>query len=294
MTIVNTFGRLVVLDNFQRDRTLPKFKVPAKSAPTGYATKYQPNPSEGSDSESDTDEESSEDSFPPMRSTPFRSVQFSNGGGVLTIPAVPQKPGLWAKIKRWFKPAPAYEQVSVQEFFRSVHDSVEELKVVDHRAEGYNRLLREAKANGQVALVEQLLAGLASTRGEAHLVALGMTKVISEDTLIGFERRCERGLRLDWLKNFTRPIPAEIQAKKLAADERGVFDAYVVLHYDPQNKGSALTQAEVEKKKDPILFGLMEGRRVLYYVGDWVDEHCDLTLDKLADTMGAGAVGDIT
>lgn len=283
----------MVLDNFERDRTLPKFKAKAKLAPTGYVTKYQ-NPSDDSDSEGDTDEDS-EGSMTPMGVTPFRSAQFvSNGGGFLTIPPVPRERGLWSRIKGWFRPAPAYEQVSVQEFFRSVHDSVEELTVVDHRAEGYNRLLQEAKANGQVALVEQLLMGLAAARNEAQLVALGMTKVISEDTLIGFERKCERGLRLDWLKNFTRPIPAEIQAKKLAADEREVFDAYVVLHYDPQNKGSALTQAEVEKKKDPILFGLMEGRRVLYYVGDWVDEHCDLTLDKLADTMGAGAVGDIT
>lgn len=286
--IVNSSGRLVVLDNFERDRTLPKFKV--NPVPTGYKS--------GSIGEDDMDSE--EVSEVSIESSPFRSSKFISNG-FLTFNTEPQKRGLWARVKNWLQTdvresAPRVErsQMSVQEFFRSVHDSVEELAVVDHRADGYNRLLHEAKANGQTALVEQLLAGLAATRGESQLVALGMTRTVSEETLIGFVGKCERGLRLDWLKNFTRPIPSDVQARKVAADERGVFDAYVVLHYDPEGTGSALTQAEVEKKRDPILFGLMENRRVLYYVGDWVDEYCDLTLDKLADAMGASAVGKIT
>ena len=288
--IVNMSGRLRVLDNFERDQTLPKFK--ARPAPTGYR---MGSISIGDDSmDSEIGEDSDEEPLVMIKS-PFRSSKFVPSG-VLTVSTVPQERGLWATVKDWFQSAPRTEpsQMSVQEFFRSVHDSVEELVVVDHRADGYNRLLHEAKANGQVALVEQLLAGLAAARSESQLVAMGMTRVVSEETLIGFVTKCERGLRLDWLKNFTRPIPADVQAKKVAADQRGVFDAYVVLHFDPENKGSALTQAEVEKKRDPILFGLMEDRRVLYFVGDWVDEYCDLTLDKLADTMGASAVGDIT
>lgn len=39
-------------------------------------------------------------------------------------------------------------------------------------------------------------------------------------------------------------------------------------------------------KKDPILFGLMTERRVLYFVGDWVDDFCNLTLDQIADVLG--------
>lgn len=42
-----------------------------------------------------------------------------------------------------------------------------------------------------------------------------------------------------------------------------------------------------------ILFGLIEGRRRLYVVGDWVDEICDLTMDQIADSIGNDAIGEI-
>lgn len=29
----------------------------------------------------------------------------------------------------------------------------------------------------------------------------------------------------------------------------------------------------------------MENSRKLYYIGDWEDEYCDLTLDKFLDTI---------
>jgi hypothetical protein len=46
-----------------------------------------------------------------------------------------------------------------------------------------------------------------------------------------------------------------------------------------------MTKAEVEKAKDPILFGVLKGTRNLYFIGDWIDEYCDLTLDKFLSTL---------
>jgi hypothetical protein len=46
-----------------------------------------------------------------------------------------------------------------------------------------------------------------------------------------------------------------------------------------------MTKAEVEKAKDPILFGVVKGTRNLYYIGDWIDEYCDLTLDKFLSVL---------
>jgi hypothetical protein len=48
---------------------------------------------------------------------------------------------------------------------------------------------------------------------------------------------------------------------------------------------TADTKEEIARKKDPILFGLIEDRRRLYFVGDWEDEYCNLTLDKIADAV---------
>jgi hypothetical protein len=44
-------------------------------------------------------------------------------------------------------------------------------------------------------------------------------------------------------------------------------------------------KVEEEKKKDPILFGVIQNSRKLYFIGDWTDEFCDLTLDKMMEII---------
>ncbi|HEY8094921.1 MAG TPA: hypothetical protein VIE65_02365 [Methylobacter sp.] len=60
-----------------------------------------------------------------------------------------------------------------------------------------------------------------------------------------------------------------------------------------QAKAYSETKAEIEARKDPILFGMIKGRRILYYICDWVDEYCDLTLDQIADTIGKETIQEI-
>lgn len=35
------------------------------------------------------------------------------------------------------------------------------------------------------------------------------------------------------------------------------------------------------KRKDPILFGVIAGSNKLYFIGDWIDEYCDLRFDDV-------------
>ena len=46
------------------------------------------------------------------------------------------------------------------------------------------------------------------------------------------------------------------------------------------------TAKEEAKRRDPIIFGVIAGSKKLYYVDDWVDEYCDLTLDAFVDSLG--------
>ena len=46
------------------------------------------------------------------------------------------------------------------------------------------------------------------------------------------------------------------------------------------------TAREEAKRKDPIIFGVIAGSEKLYYVADWVDEYCDLTLEAFIDAIG--------
>ena len=149
---------------------------------------------------------------------------------------------------------------------------------------------RDRKRSGQTALVEKLQGGLDAFRGESQLVAVGLTRYVEEQDLVRFYKQSDRGLRLDWVRNFTRIIPDAVLETKLRCDELKVFDNYVVLHYDPEAKSFAETEAERAKRRDPILFGVIRGSTALYFVGDWIDELCDLTLHQIADARGAGAV----
>ena len=201
--------------------------------------------------------------------------------------------GLWARIKRWWMSNGRNDpkEISVAQFFSSVKNNVEELKIVQERAQGYAEAIHQAQMAGQQALVESLERNLRVARTEAQLAATGAVRFVSEETIVKFAKQTKRGLRLDWIKNFARPLPNDVLEVKLKTDGLGIFDNYVVLHYDPDGRATQMTEAEVaEAKKDPILFGVIENRRRLYFIADWVDEQCDLTLDQIADTLGSKAI----
>ena len=69
-------------------------------------------------------------------------------------------------------------------------------------------------------------------------------------------------------------------------NELEVFDNYVILYYDPEGTVYKETAYEEAKRRDPIIFGVIAGSKKLYYVADWVDEYCDLTLDAFVDALG--------
>lgn len=289
--------RLEVVENFQIDWQLPKFrKKMSKVAPgTGQkADHIEVLDLTEVDSESSDDKEDDDDFGQTFRMS-SRNIVMNSTWGIQEVKLERAEPPWW---KFWAKkPARVTEPeptMSIEEFFASIKNTSQELVIVKERAHGYERALDNAKKTGQLALLEQLKSGINAYKMETQLVALGMTKYVEEQAIIAFYKQCKKGLRLDWVKNFVRTIPEEIAAKKAHADELGIFDNYVVLHYDPQAKSFAETEKEKEARKDPILFGMMKNRTQLYFIGDWIDEYCDLTLDQIAETLGADVVKSVT
>ena len=278
--MINAQGRLLVIEEFQVDRNLPKFKK-----------RHNPNAISKDEQYQSDDEVKSDEDF-----TPNITFNTFNEGGVTRFAVNtqgPARPEPW--YVRWFgwlspKKAEPTPTMTIEDFFKSVKHSAQELVIVQARAKGYEAALVNAKKAGQQALFEKLAAGLNAFKMETQLLALGLTKFVNEEDIVRFYKLSKKGLRLDWIRNFTRPIPEPITTRKAHADELGIFDNYVVLHYDPTAKSFAETEAEKAARKDPILFGLMKDRTQLYVVGDWVDEHCDLTLDQFAEIVGAQAI----
>ena len=269
----NNQDRLNIFENFRTDRQLLKFMRPKAKSAMGESE---------DDSDVGTDE----------------SFSFNNGtilirseSPVVSVPSSAPKSWvsrLWARVRR--KKTPTIE-MTVAEFFRSVKNTTSQLEVVDERAAGYEKAMMDAVWMGQTALKEQLQKGLLATRSEAQLVAMGLGKYIEESAVVAFAKKSSKAIRLDWIANFVRLIPDNIRELKRSADALDIFDNYVVMHHDPTGKSWSETEAErKERERDPILFGVIEGRRRLYYVGDWADEFCDLTLDHVADTLGKDVI----
>jgi len=256
----NQAGKLDIFENFRVDRELPKFKVKTtKDSILNENSKFE--------------------------------IMLGDRDVVITT----QKPkGFWDRLKRLFRKQEPRPSLTVEQFFVSTKQTMQQIEVVTERAQGYERAILEAQQTGQKALLENLQNNLVGIKAEARLVSLGLNKYLNEDTVVQLAKKATKGLRLDWITNFTRYIPDNLCALKLQCDELGIFDNYVILHYDPLAKSWAETEKErLARKRDPILFGVMRGRRRLYYIGDWIDEFCDLTLDQVADILGKESINVI-
>lgn len=186
-----------------------------------------------------------------------------------------------ALIKRIFSRKP----VSVIKTFDLILKTSEELEIVKTRSGGYMELIKKAESMGQVALAEKLKKDLPIKMLENKLFATNFKRFIDEQDVIKFALKCEKGLRLTYVKNYTRIIPEDVASKKIEADALEVFDNYAILHYDPDGKATEMTETEKAKAKDPILFGLIKDSTKLYFIGDWKDELCDLTLEEIVNKL---------
>jgi len=173
--------------------------------------------------------------------------------------------------------------ISIVEFFTQVTKSYEELTPIAEIAEHYEKALVQAKTMGQIALLQRLIDLMDTVKGETVLIAMGLKKYVTEKQVIDFYEKVgeDKNLKLSWIKHFNRIIPEEVYDVKKDVDERKIFDNYVILHYDPKDNGEKPTKEEIEKRKDPILFGVIKNSRKLYYIADWKDEYCDLTLEEM-------------
>ena len=173
------------------------------------------------------------------------------------------------------------------QFFSMVKaSSKESVATYRNRVSDYLKSIHNAVTVGQTALVEDLLRGLVTNKYESVLFAEGLYYVVNEQQMVSFVKQCEKGIKLEYVKNFTRPMPQDIVDKIAKINQLEVFDNYVVLYYDPDGKIYKETAREEAKRKDPIIFGVIAGSEKLYYIADWVDEYCDLTLEAFIDAIG--------
>lgn len=201
-----------------------------------------------------------------------------------------KRPGFFARLfgkkgekKRGHR---VYYELNIMEFFENVKlTSKKSIGTYKDRVNNYLAALRSADITGQTALKEKLVREMFVNKYEAELYAKGLYYVITEEQAVEFAKKSEKGVELLYLKNFSRPLPDEVIKKLDEVNKLGIFDNYVVMAYDPEGKMKEETEEDRNKRKDPILFGVILGSNKLYYITDWVDEKCNLTLQQFVDTL---------
>ena len=188
-------------------------------------------------------------------------------------------------IKNGFELSPSEYFEQVKE--RKNHITDEDLrKVYDNCLE----LLNKYKITGQKKGMKKLMFHLECIEKEREIVKMGINTFIYRDDIEEYiDNVAKDTVKIIELENYEREIPDEIV--NLIAEVKDKFDQLYVVFTDYTGKIERQVKKE-RREKDPILFGTFQNqtnRTVIdrfYYLGDWEDEYCDLTLDKMVNETG--------
>lgn len=158
----------------------------------------------------------------------------------------------------------------------------------DALRESYDVFLKLAEKYSKIGQVESMkkLCFLADTLvKEEKLIELGITTYVYKDVIEDYiENVADKCVKIVELSRYMREIPDELV--DVIEKGRDLFDEMYVVFTDYTGKEERKVEKE-RKEKDPILFGVFKnGTNVadrFYFLGDWVDEYCDLTLDKMIE-----------
>ena len=157
------------------------------------------------------------------------------------------------------------------------------LKVYDNCLE----LIEKYKITGQKKGLRKLMFHLDCIEKEREIVKMGIDTFIYRDDIEEYiDKVAKNVVKIIELENYEREIPDEII--DMISQVKDKFDQLYIVFTDYTGK----TEREVQKErrsKDPILFGTFQDSKSksvidrFYYLGDWEDEYCDLTLDKMVN-----------
>jgi hypothetical protein len=179
------------------------------------------------------------------------------------------------------------ETIDPLTYFDYVKSKTEEMSdyKLNDILQNINYLADKAYKTGQTEqLIKMKTFFIECIEREYKLLEMGITKyVYSDDITMYINHIGNKEVKIIELNRYPREIPDELV--DTITKTKGIFDNYYVLFTDYTGKVERQVKREL-REKDPILFGAFirtnstELYERLYYLGDWADEYCDLTLDK--------------
>ena len=192
------------------------------------------------------------------------------------------------------------EELNPSEYFNNLKDKVQNItdeELVEFY-QGCLTLVEKYKITGQKRVIQKLRFLVDCVDKEREVVKLEIDSfVYREDIEEYIDNISKDVVKIIELENYPREIPDAIV--DIISKTKDIFDQFYIVFTD--YTGEVEKQVAKERReKDPILFGSFQeqvginnfqrGEIVMndrfYYLGDWIDEYCDLTMDKFLKESG--------
>jgi hypothetical protein len=153
--------------------------------------------------------------------------------------------------------------------------------------------LSKAMKTGQNYMVRRLAYTMSIITRERQLIQEGIDVYILREDIEEYIKSVEKKVvKVIELENYPRSIPDEVVEKVEKLKSKNIFDRYYVVFTDYTGEIEK-TVEQTKRKRDPIIFGAFEQKLDgiwdifdrFYFIADWEDEYCDLTLAKMVDAM---------
>lgn len=200
------------------------------------------------------------------------------------------------------------EELNPSEYFNNLKDKIQNItdeELVEFY-QGCLTLVEKYKITGQKRVIQKLRFLVDCVEKEREAVKLGINSfVYREDIEEYIDNISKDVVKIIELENYPREIPDEIV--DIISKTKDIFDQFYVVFTD--YTGEVEKQVSKERRdKDPILFGSFQKKSEqenafsrqeivmsdrFYFLGDWIDEYCDLTMDKFLKESGKDKLKEI-
>lgn len=153
------------------------------------------------------------------------------------------------------------------------------------------KLTRDAFELGQQAVYEEYAKIIVSVVREAEAFACGYSQFIDIEDINKFKNIAKDSgvykspVYFKTLEDFPRSVPTRVAIRIKDLQEKKLFDKLWILYLDYTHE-PIKTNKEKIREKDPILFGQFNyAKNKYFYITDWVDDYCDLTLEGFVSRL---------
>ena len=180
------------------------------------------------------------------------------------------------------------KKMTPSEYFSYVKEKKNHIEEEDLRQiyENALNMIKIYQITGQTKSIEKLKFLLDIIELEIPIVKAGYNQFVYRwDVEEYIDKISDDSVFIIEMKNYEREFPDEVIDKIVKAKE--VFGDNLFVIYTDYTKKTQRKVAKERRERDPILFGALVKNRVaydrFYYICDWEDEYCDLSLDKIVN-----------